>query len=259
MNIMGILNVTPDSFSDGGRFATVASAVAAGRAMFEAGAAIVDVGGESSRPGAQTVGLTEERRRALPVVRQLSRYGVVSIDTRKAEVAEEAVALGASIVNDTSGLLAPVAGRLGVGYVAMHCRGEPPTMQDDPRYEDVVAEVWSAVDALAAAAARYGSPRIWVDPGIGFGKTTGHNVALLRSLPAACARDWPVLIGVSRKAVVGALTGQREPRARDGGSLGAAAAAWAAGVDLIRTHDVAATRDLLDVLTEVSPRAPVLL
>ncbi|MBY8863382.1 dihydropteroate synthase [Nocardia sp. CA2R105] len=251
---MGILNVTPDSFSDGGRFSTVASAVAAGRAMFDAGAMIVDVGGESSRPGARPIDLAEERQRTLPVVRQLSRHGIVSIDTRKAALAQEAVACGASILNDTSGLLTPVAGRLGVGYVAMHSRGLPATMQDDPRYEDVVEEVWSALDLLASKAARCGATQIWVDPGIGFGKTTAHNVGLLRSLSRACMREWPVLVGVSRKSVVGALTGRHVPRDRVSGSLGAAAAAWAAGVDLIRTHDVADTNDLLTVLASVSTR-----
>jgi dihydropteroate synthase len=252
MKIMGILNVTPDSFSDGGRFSSTVEAVEAGLAMFDAGATIIDVGGESSRPGATAVSLCEERRRALPVVRALAKHGAVSIDTRKIELAREAVNNGAAIINDTTGTMGPLAGSLGVGYVGMHCEGTPATMQHVPHYDDVVAEVWGALGVIAREADRSGARQVWIDPGIGFGKTTAQNVALLKSLPAGCDGDWRVLIGVSRKSVIGALTGRHQPAERLAGSLAAAAAAWSAGVDIIRTHDVSATVDLLAVLEAVS-------
>jgi len=252
VRVMGILNLTPDSFSDGGQFDTREKAVAAGRRMFDEGAWVVDVGGESTRPGACSVPLTEERARVLPVIRELSRYGDVSIDTTKPDVARDAIAAGARIINDTSGCLYPLAGKLAVGYVGMHRRGAPATMQDNPHYDDVVGEVFAALDRIARNAHGYGVNDLWIDPGIGFGKNIDHNVALLRELPKLCQRGVPVLLGVSRKTVIGALTGRTDPGDRLGGSLAAAAAAWAAGVEVIRTHDVAETIDLITVLKAVT-------
>ena len=246
---MGVLNVTPDSFSDGGRFLDPAAAVAQGLVLVEEGADIVDVGGESTRPGAVAVDEDEERRRVLPVVRELAAAGVrVSIDTRKAEVARAAIDAGASIVNDVSAGLHEVAAAGGAGWVAMHMRGEPQTMQQDPRYDDVVAEVCAFLVERAEAAAAAGVRDIWIDPGIGFGKTADHNLALLGDLDALVETGWPVLVGASRKSFIGRLhaesDGTGRPAAEDDRVEGSVAiAAWAAlrGAAAVRVHDVAAT------------------
>lgn len=239
--VMGVLNVTPDSFSDGGRWNDAEDAVAWGLQMFGQGAAIVDVGGESTRPGAEPVDPQEELRRVLPVVRALAPHGRVSIDTRHAEVAEAAVSVGATIVNDISATLAHVAGRLGVGYVAMHMQGDPPTMQDAPSYEDVVAEVHGFLAARAAEARDLGASEVWVDPGIGFGKTIEHNLALLASLPELVDAGTPVLVGASRKGFLGALTGGAAVDDRLEASVAVATWAFACGVDAVRAHDVEPT------------------
>ena len=188
--VMGVVNVTPDSFSDGGRFLDPDVAVAHGRELARQGAAVVDVGGESSRPGASPVPEAEELRRVLPVVRGLVPHVRVSIDTVKPAVAAAAVEAGASLLNDISGALGPLAAELGVGWVAMHMQGTPATMQKDPRYDDVVAEVHGFLAERASAARRAGVEEVWVDPGIGFGKTLGHNLALLRhKIPASLWGD----------------------------------------------------------------------
>lgn len=246
---MGILNVTPDSFSDGGRFIDPDRAVAHARRMVDEGADIVDVGGESTRPGAAPVSLDEELRRTVPVVAAVAGAGHrVSIDTRHAEVAAAAVDAGASIINDVSASLGHVAAELGVGWIAMHMAGEPATMQSDPRYDrDVVDEVRDYLVARADAARAGGVDDIWIDPGIGFGKTVDHNVELVSNLAELVATGERVAVGVSRKSTLGALTAAAD-RTDDPApvpdrldvSLAMSVWAMADGVDLLRVHDVAA-------------------
>jgi len=244
--VMGILNVTPDSFSDGGRWFRTDKAVARGLELIAEGADIVDVGGESTRPGATAVTAAEELRRVLPVVEALSPHVRVSVDTTKAEVAEAAVEVGATLINDVSASLWPVAARCGVGWVAMHRLGPPATMQDDPRYDDVVAEVRALLADRAAQALAAGVQEVWIDPGIGFGKTIDHNLELLARIDALVATGLPVLVGTSRKAFLGTLAagpdgtpapvGERLP-----GSLATATWALRQGAGMVRVHDVAAT------------------
>ena len=258
--VMGVVNVTPDSFSDGGRWFGADAAVAHGLALVAAGADLLDVGGESTRPGAGAVVAADEVERVLPVVgRLVTEAGVpVSVDTAKAFVAGAAIDAGASIVNDvTAGrdpeMFGVVAAR-GVGYVAMHMRGEPRTMQEDPFYDDVVREVSDFLAERLAAAVAAGIPRsaIAVDPGIGFGKTTAHNLALLAHLDHFVGRfDVPVMLGTSRKRFLGEVSDSPEPIARDDATL--ATTVWAAelGVSVVRVHDVAGAarvRSLLDAV-----------
>jgi dihydropteroate synthase len=245
---MGVLNVTPDSFSDGGRHSTSADAVAHGLQLVADGADWVDVGGESTRPGATPVDEAEELRRVLPVVEALAGHGVrVSIDTRKAAVARAAVAAGASLINDVSASLGDVAADLGVAWAAMHAQGDPATMQDDPRYDDVVAEVRDHLVRVAEQALAAGVPEVWIDPGIGFGKTHDHNLALLAHLPELVATGLPVLVGTSRKGFLGHLLGRSDgataPVPTDDrleGSLATSTWAFACGVQMVRAHDVRA-------------------
>ena len=245
-HVMGILNVTPDSFSDGGRFAGEAEAIRQGVAMAAEGADIVDVGGESTRPGAEDVDAGEETRRVVPVIRALAAAVDVpiSIDTTKASVAEAALEAGAVIVNDVSAMradpaMAEVVAASGAGLVLMHMLGTPRTMQVDPRYDDVVVQV---VDALlgwvaAAEAAGVERERIVIDPGIGFGKTAQHNLTLLRHLDRMVLTGYPVLVGPSRKSFIGLTLGLPVEERLEGT---AAAVAWsvAAGAQLVRVHDV---------------------
>jgi len=257
---MGVVNVTPDSFSDGGRYLDPDAAVAHGLALVAEGADVVDVGGESSRPGATAVPEAEERARVVPVVAELARHVRVSVDTVKAAVAEAAIEAGATLVNDISASLWPVAAQGGVGYVAMHMQGTPATMQDDPRYDDVVAEVSEFLLARAGAAVAAGVGEVWIDPGIGFGKTDAHNLALLRALPELCTRGLPVLVGTSRKGFLGRLAADAEGRPapvgdRLAGSLASSTWAMLAGAAMVRVHDVAAT---VHAATLVGPaRLPV--
>jgi dihydropteroate synthase len=253
--VMGVLNVTPDSFSDGGRFADVHTAVAWAERMAADGAAIIDVGGESTRPGSAPVGEDEELRRVLPVLERLAATLAipVSIDTRKAGVMRRAIAAGATVVNDVAALTAPgaieaVAGS-DVGVCLMHMQGEPGTMQDAPRYGDVVAEVRAFLRRRVAAceAAGIERSRIAVDPGFGFGKSLEHNLALLAGLPALAADGQPVLAGLSRKRMIGTLTG-RDGGERLAGSLAAAVIAAQKGARIIRAHDVRETVDSLRVV-----------
>lgn len=256
---MGILNVTPDSFSDGGAHGDLPAAAAHARAMAADGAAIVDIGGESTRPGAVAVPADEEIARVAPVLDALARdpSGVpVSIDTRSAAVARVALDAGAVLVNDVSagadpGMLPLVAER-GAGICLMHMQGEPATMQDDPRYGDVVSEVAAFLEARMRAAvdAGVGEDAIILDPGIGFGKATDHNLALMRGLGTIVALGRPVLVGVSRKGIIGDLTG-RPVDERLAGSIGAALAAVEAGAAVLRVHDVRETVDALRVFTEM--------
>jgi dihydropteroate synthase len=256
---MGVLNVTPDSFSDGGLYVTPESAVARGLQMMEAGADLIDVGGESSRPGAEPVPVAVELERVVPVLEALaaatSRSGSgvrLSVDTVKPEVATAALAAGASLVNDISASLWEVAAAAGAGWVAMHMRGQPRTMQENPHYGVVADEVRSFLLERARRALRAGVREVWVDPGIGFGKTTAHNLSLLRHLDrlveaAAGAGCAGVMVGTSRKRFLGVLaagpgSGEPAPVAdREEGSLATAAAALVAGVGMVRVHDVSAT------------------
>ena len=250
--LMGVLNVTPDSFSDGGRFAGAEAAVAHGKALAAAGADIVDVGGESTRPGAEPVAPDEEIRRVEPVVRGLAEAGIlVSIDTRRAAVMRAALAAGARIVNDVTALagdaasLAIVAGS-GAAVALMHMEGDPRTMQDDPRYDDVLLDVLEFLEGRVALCARAGiaRERIAVDPGIGFGKRDPHNLALLARLALFHGTGCALLVGASRKSFIGRLGGGG-PRDRLGGSLAAALHAAGQGAQILRVHDVAETRQAL--------------
>ncbi len=245
---MGVLNVTPDSFSDGGRYLGFEQAVAHGRALAAEGAAWVDVGGESSRPGARPVEEAEEARRVLPAIEALADEVPVSVDTTKPGVARAAVGAGATLLNDISGTLWPLAAELGVGWVSMHMRGTPADMQELARYEDVVAEVRELTVGAAARALEAGVPEVWVDPGIGFAKTAEHNLSLLAGLAelvdAAGAVGAKVLVGTSRKAFLGRFGSTGEPRPPDGrqeASLAAAVWCLHAGAAMVRVHDVAPT------------------
>jgi dihydropteroate synthase len=251
--IMGILNVTPDSFSDGGRFMDPAAALAQARAM--AGADILDIGGESTRPGAMAIDPADEIARTAPVIAAIRSAGIatpISIDTRKAAVAEAALAVGAAIVNDVAALTydAGMAGFVAgaqAPIILMHAQGTPQTMQLGPRYDDVLLDVYDFLAARidAAVAAGIARDRIAVDPGIGFGKTTAHNLALLQRLALFHSLGCPILLGASRKRFIGAISGAEAPDARIPGSLAVALAAVAQGVQMIRVHDVAETRAAL--------------
>jgi dihydropteroate synthase len=243
---MGVLNVTPDSFSDGGLYLDPERAVAHGIDMARHGADVVDVGGESSRPGAEPVSEREELRRVVPVVEALAPHVRVSVDTVKRAVAEAAVDAGATLVNDISASLWPVAAQSGVGWVAMHMQGTPLTMQHDPHYDDVVTEVYRFLRVRAHAAVEDGVAEVWVDPGIGFGKTASHNLALLHHLPELVAEGFPVLVGTSRKSFLERLTKGRDsglPGAapRRAGSIATATWAMLAGASMVRVHDVPST------------------
>lgn len=250
---MGVLNVTPDSFSDGGRFVDTDRAVAHAQAMARAGADIIDVGGESSRPGSQPVSAEEELRRVIPVIERLADL-LVSIDTTKAAVAEAALAAGARIVNDISALrfdprMAEVVRAAGAGLVLMHMQGTPQTMQQNPRYDDVVSEVRAFLSERIRLAEAAGIARgqIAVDPGIGFGKTVEHNLKLLAHLDEFCSLGCALVVGVSRKSFIGKLLG-RDVHERLAGSLAAAAWAVARGANVVRAHDVAQTVDVARML-----------
>jgi dihydropteroate synthase len=250
---MGILNVTPDSFSDGGRYVDVDRAVDHGRELARQGAAIVDVGGESTRPGARPVEAAEEIERVVPVIAALAPHVRVSVDTAKPEVASAAVAAGASLINDVSSSLHEVAADHQVGWVAMHMQGEPRTMQDEPRYDDVVGEVEAYLRERAEVAHRAGIREVWIDPGIGFGKTRSHNWQLLAALDRLAAIGVPVAVGTSRKGFLGAAMG-RADEAPDGaptddrleGSVSTAVRAVASGAAMVRVHEVAATIAAID-------------
>jgi dihydropteroate synthase len=256
--VMGILNVTPDSFSDGGRFASLPAAIERAERMAAAGASIIDVGGESTRPGALEVDAAEELRRVIPVIERLAATLdlPVSVDTRKAEVMRVAIEAGASMVNDVSALGGPgaldcVAGT-DVGVCLMHMQGEPRTMQQSPDYADVVAEVRDFLRAQVARCIAAGivPARIAVDPGFGFGKTLAHNLTLLRGLPQLAADGRPVLVGLSRKRMIGELTGRPEDD-RLAGSLALATLAAQNGARIVRAHDVGATVAALRVVAAV--------
>jgi dihydropteroate synthase len=253
-SLMGVVNVTPDSFSDGGLFLDADAAAAHGRDLLEEGADLLDVGGESTRPGAEPVDESEELRRVLPVVERLVVDGArISIDTAKAAVAQMALDAGAEIVNDVTAFRASpeIAGLVadrGAGCVLMHMLGEPRTMQQDPRYDDVVSEVRAFLEERLAFAVAEGVPeeRVWLDPGIGFGKTLEHNLELIRRLDEIVAIGPPVVIGTSRKSFLGKLTGRAE-RDRVAGTVATNVMALERGARVFRVHDVAQARDALTV------------
>jgi len=248
--VMGILNVTPDSFSDGGRYLDPDAAISHGRAMAGEGAAVIDVGGESTRPGAAPVSEDDELFRVLPVVEALAPLVRVSVDTRHASVAEAAIEAGATLVNDVSASLWEVAAAAGVGWVALHMQGDPRTMQADPRYGDVVAEVRAFLLERADQAVAAGVSEVWIDPGIGFGKTTEHNLALLNRLEAIADAGFPVLVGTSRKGFLGKLTGGAPADDRLEASLTTAVVAAAKGAAMVRVHDVRFTVDAMRIVGE---------
>lgn len=258
--VLGVLNVTPDSFSDGGRFASTEDAIEAGLKLAREGADVVDVGGESTRPGSSPVAVQEELVRVVPVVRALTEAGVsVSIDTRKPAVALECLRAGAQIVNDIYALQAPgmieLCAEWGCTVCLMHMKGEPQTMQQSPDYEDVVDEVFNFLGERVRQCEIGGiaHDRIWIDPGIGFGKTVFHNLSLLRALPGLASMGHPVLVGVSRKSFLGKITGVEDPGDRLEATLAAEVFAALAGAEIIRTHDVRATRRALAVLSALGP------
>lgn len=249
--VMGILNATPDSFSDGGRHILVQDATATGLAMQQAGVDIIDVGGESTRPGAQSITAQQELRRVEPVILGLRLAGVtcaISIDTRKAAVAEVAAEAGADLVNDVSGLtfdpaLAPFCAAQGMPVCVMHAQGDPATMQDKPRYDNVLLDVYDFLEGQIKKLRQQGIPRqqIIADPGIGFGKTQAHNLALLSRISLFHSLGVPILLGASRKRFIGAIGGVSEPDQRGPGSVGVALAALGQGIQMLRVHDVAET------------------
>ena len=253
--LFGVINVTPDSFSNGGEALALSEALKRGRAMFDDGADILDVGGESTRPGAEPVSAEEERARVVPVVKGLSEMGaLVAIDTRRAEVMAAAIDAGAGIVNDVTALtgdqnsLGLVADR-GVAVVLMHMQGEPGSMQENPQYENAAEDVFGTLKARFEACEEAGilRHRIAVDPGIGFGKTVDHNLEILNRLDIYRGLGLPVLLGVSRKSFIAKLSCGEAPKDRVPGSLAAVLAAWAQGVRMFRVHDVAETHQALAV------------
>ncbi len=277
-SIMGVVNVTPDSFSDGGAFQDSVAAVAHARRLVSEGASIVDVGGESTRPGADPVRAGEELSRVIPVVEGIAGLGLpvqISVDTMKAAVAEAALDAGAPYVNDVTAFrhdpeLAPLVADRGLDCCLMHMLGEPRTMQEDPRYDDVVSDVKAFLEERLAFAVGEGVPeeRVWLDPGIGFGKTVAHNLLLLRHLRALVATGYPVLVGTSRKSFLGRLVARSADGSADGspgagvlaaddrleGSLATAAWAFTEGAAMVRAHDVRPTVQLARL---VSPESAV--
>ncbi|MGI9666270.1 MAG: dihydropteroate synthase [Acidimicrobiia bacterium] len=262
--VMGILNVTPDSFSDGGDYVNINNAVEHARAMVSDGAAIVDIGGESTRPGAEPIDVRTEHDRVMPVVAALASEGiVVSVDTSKPAIAEEALAAGAKIVNDVTGLTNPdmrsVCADSGAGVVVMHMQGTPETMQIDPTYDDVVVEIgkYLARRSLDAIEAGIRVESVAIDPGIGFGKTLDHNLTLLRELGAFTHLGYPVVVGTSRKGFLGSLLepvrGHTEPSERDGATAATMAAAVLKGAKILRVHNV---RLAVDVAVSAKAMVP---
>jgi dihydropteroate synthase len=252
--VMGIVNVTPDSFSDGGLFLDADKAIAHGRELVDEGAAILDIGGESTRPGAEPVDADEETRRVVPVIEALTDAGArISIDTTKALVAKRALEAGATIVNDVAAFrfdpdIASVTAEAGATCVLMHMLGDPRTMQDDPRYEEVVSDVKAFLEERMAYAISEGVPedKIWLDPGIGFGKTLEHNLELIARLDEIVAIGRPVVFGASRKSFLGKLTG-RHVDERLAGTIASNIIAYDRGARVFRVHDVAANVDALQV------------
>ena len=253
--ILGVLNVSPDSFSDGGRFVDHDVAMAHARDMLANGADIIDVGGESTRPGAAALPAEVEISRVLPAIEELSSQCRVSVDTRNADVARAAVAAGATIINDVSASLGDVAAELGVGWIAMHMQGDPSSMQQNPTYDDVVSEVCWFLTEKAKSAAAAGATEIWIDPGFGFGKTLDHNLQLLANIDRFVETGWPVAIGTSRKSMLGQLIARSDGADQQTplddrlvGSVTTATYAMLHGIALVRVHDVKAAKQAATVV-----------
>jgi dihydropteroate synthase len=260
--LMGVVNVTPDSFSDGGRFDTTEAAISQAVSLMQAGADILDIGGESTRPGAEPVTVAEEQARVLPVISAIAaeaakRNRLVSVDTRNAETMILAIAAGATMINDVTALADPASRRVvaesGVPVILMHMKGDPRTMQRNPVYDDVVADVCAALARARDAAVADGVPphNIWLDPGLGFGKTLEHNLALLEATPRLKALGHRVLVGASRKSFIGRIDRDGPADQRVGGSVAAALSAAARGADGVRVHDLAETRQALAVWSAI--------
>ena len=256
---MGILNVTPDSFSDGGQFFDIDAAIEHGLKMAADGAAIIDVGGESTRPGSEQVSTAEQIKRVVPVIKAISEKTDVpiSIDTYNVDVAKAALDAGAGIINDITALSDERMGRLAaereVPVVLMHIQGTPATMQAEPKYDDVVREVLEFLIGRAKRAKRFGIPkeRIFIDPGIGFGKTLEHNLLLLKNINKFVDSGCRVLVGTSRKAFIGKITGRNTPSERIFGTAGTVALCAAAGVSIVRVHDVAEMVDVVNIVNRI--------
>ena len=253
--LMGVVNVTPDSFSDGGDFLDPSIAIQHGKSLIEAGADILDIGGESTRPGSKPISSDEECRRILPVIEGLVDAGVlISVDTRHAAVMRQAIAAGAHIVNDVTALTGDpesveVCAEAGVDVVLMHMQGEPGTMQDNPHYDDAALDIVDYMQArlLELQAAGIPTSRVAVDPGIGFGKNLEHNLRILSHIDAFHALGVPLVLGVSRKSFISKIDRNADPKDRIAGSIAAAIAGWDRGVQIYRVHDVAETRQALAV------------
>lgn len=253
--VLGVLNVTPDSFSDGGLYLDPDRAVNRAEAMLAEGADMVEVGGESTRPGAEPVSASTEIARVLPVIERLAPGCRVAVDTRHEAVARAAVGAGATLINDVSATLWPVAADLGVGWIAMHMQGDPRTMQQRPAYADVTAEVTGFLVARAEEASAAGVDEVWIDPGFGFGKTLRHNLELLANLDVLVATGWPVAVGTSRKSMLGHLIARSDgadrpapPEDRLVGSVVTATYAMLQGARLVRVHDVKAAKQAAMVI-----------
>ncbi|MFA5085757.1 MAG: dihydropteroate synthase [Candidatus Omnitrophota bacterium] len=259
--VMGVLNVTPDSFYDKGRFFDLKKAVKRALDIEREGADIIDVGGESTRPGASDVGVDEELKRVVPVIRAISKRikAAISVDTRKSEVAEAALKAGASIVNDVSALrddpcMAGVVAKYRAGIILMHMKGSPRDMQIDPIYIDVVKDIIKSLKVSINLAKRAGikDDKIIIDPGIGFGKTVGHNLEILRALECFKKIGYPLCIGTSRKSFIGKILGSKDPEDRLAGSLTTAVIAAVNGANIIRVHDVRLTRQALRITDSIT-------
>ena len=264
--IMGVLNVTPDSFSDGGEFFSVDSAVTRALEMITEGADMIDIGGESSRPGADSVSADEEIARVIPVIERIRTKSKIplSVDTTKSPVAEKALNCGADFINDISaGLfdkeMIPLVAEKGAGYIIMHMRGAPQTMQDSPRYDDVVNEVAEFLADRLEVCEKAGitRERLLIDPGIGFGKTVAHNLALMSNIDELTSLGVPVVIGTSRKSFIEKVAGESTPQNRHGGSLASAVYAVERGASVVRVHDVAETKQALKVLSALLAATPI--
>ena len=262
---MGVLNVTPDSFSDGGLYDTVDKAVAHGITMAEQGAVVIDVGAASTRPGAEAVSAKQQIQRAIPVIEQLSRetQAWISIDTSDVDVAEAALAAGACMINDITALasdgMIELAARYSALVVLMHMQGTPATMQADPVYQDVVKEVKDFLVDRAQKAQQVGIVHegIWIDPGIGFGKNLEHNLALLRHIKTFVDTGYSVLVGTSRKSMIGHVTGRRHPQERIFGTTATIAHCVAQGVSMVRVHDVGPAMDTIKMIEAINQKIEV--
>ena len=250
--IMGIVNVTPDSFSDGGLYLEKNKAIAHARQLINEGADVIDIGGESTRPGATPITIKEEASRVLPVISALVGEARISIDTRHEEIARLAVQEGATIINDVSASLDQVAAELQVGWVAMHMQGTPQTMQNKPEYEDVVGEVCNYLTEKAVNAKNEGVSEIWIDPGIGFGKNLKHNITLISKISIFHSLGFPILLGISRKKFIKDISGTNDSKERIGGTVSTVLFCMLQGVQILRVHDVNEIKQSIKVFKSIN-------